>query len=290
MKIILVLAAVAGVGFTNPGTPSWTGLLSPESITHDTHTDTYLASNINGGVAVKDNNGFIARLSPSGGAATRWVEGGKHGVTLNAPKGLALTWTTVWVADIDTVRGFDRTTGKPVAQIPVPGATFLNDIAVGPRGELYVTDSGVGPDATGAIVPTGTDAVHVIDRGRVRPFAVGTHLNQPNGIFVRPNGSLLVATRGADQVLTLDRTGSVTARRTVPGRVVDGVQVLPDGRVAATTWNGPGLWQVNPDGTHQELVPGLELPGAADFSVDRKRSRLLLPLLLENQLRTVTLS
>ncbi|GAA4012380.1 hypothetical protein GCM10022247_38710 [Allokutzneria multivorans] len=69
------------------------------------------------------------------------------------------------------------------------------------------------------------------------------------------------------------------------GRVVDGVQVLPDGRVAVTTWDRPGLWQLNADGTYRELVPGLVLPGAADFVLDRTRSRLP----LENQLRAVDL-
>lgn len=274
---------------TDPVNISWTGLRSPESVVHDRVTDTYLVSNIDGPVAAKDNNGFVARLNPAGGAAVPWLVGGKGSVTLHAPKGLALTRTTLWVADIDTVRGFHRWTGQPVTTIPVPGASFLNDIAIGPEGGLYVTDSGVAPDATGAIVPTGTDAIYHIGRHRIRAVARGTHLNQPNGIYVREDHSMLVGTRNADQLLTMDDTGRLIERRTVPGRVVDGVQVLPDGRTAVSTWQQPGLWRVDSDGSTAELIPGLAVAGAADFAVDHRRARLLLPALLINQLQVVPL-
>jgi sugar lactone lactonase YvrE len=270
--------------------PTWTGLASPESVQHDRATDTYLVSNINGPVAAKDDNGFIARLAPSGGPARRWIEGGRDGVTLNAPKGLALDPHTVWVADIDTLRGFDRRSGRPVANHRIPGATFLNDVAIGPRGDVYVTDSGVGLSPSGALVPTGTDAVHRVDRrGVVRTVAAGTHLLQPNGLVVRPDGSLLIGTRAANQVLTLDRSGRVVQRRQVPGRVVDGLTELARGSVIVTTWQPAGLWHVDRDGVARELIPGLRLDGAADFTVDRRRSRLLLPALLANELQVADL-
>lgn len=272
----------------SPSSPQWSGLASPESVLHDPRTDSYLVSNINGHVAARDDNGYIARLDPAGGVAERWIDGARHDVILNAPKGLALTPDTVWVADIDTVRGFDRRTGRPTAAVAVPGASFLNDIAIGPCGELYVTDSGVAPDESGEMVPTGTDAVHRIDRrGRghtVHTVAAGRHLRQPNGILAQSDGRLLVGTRGADQLLTLDRRGAVVVRRTVPGQVVDGVQILPAGRTVVSTWSPAGLWLLNRDGT-SSAVPGARADGAADFSLDRRRSRLLLPALLANELQ-----
>ncbi|RZS30567.1 sugar lactone lactonase YvrE [Herbihabitans rhizosphaerae] len=294
IRIAAAVAALSlvltGFAVAANGDPSvvWTGLASPESVLHDERTDTYLVSNLNGPPAAKDGNGFIARLDPKGGAAVPWVRSGHDGVTLHAPKGLALTPQVLWTADIDTVRGFDRRTGRPVAEIPIRGASFLNDITVGPHGDLFVTDSGIAPDPSGTLVPVGTDAVYRIDRdGRVHTVARGTHLSQPNGIVLHGD-SLLVATRGADRVLTLDLCGTVTGSRTVPASTVDGVRVLPDGRVAASTWNQPGLWHLPDDGTASALVPGLVVPsGIADFSVDRRRSVLLLPLLLANELRAV---
>ena len=40
-----------------------------------------------------------------------FINGADDDITLNAPKGLALQGDTLWVADIDVVRGFDVTTG-----------------------------------------------------------------------------------------------------------------------------------------------------------------------------------
>ena len=48
-------------------------------------------SNVNGPFAAADNNGFISRIGPDGVAELNWMEGGKTGVTLNAPKGMELS-------------------------------------------------------------------------------------------------------------------------------------------------------------------------------------------------------
>jgi hypothetical protein len=55
----------------------------------------------------------ISRVSPDGRLTTRrFVEGGREGATLNAPKGLAIVGRELFVADIDVVRSFDRITGE----------------------------------------------------------------------------------------------------------------------------------------------------------------------------------
>ena len=83
------------------------GFLTPESVLHDSGQDIYFVSNINGSPTAKDNNGFISRLKPDGAVENlKFIEGGKGGVVLNAPKGLALHGDTLWVADIDVVRSW----------------------------------------------------------------------------------------------------------------------------------------------------------------------------------------
>src|SRR5881296_227339 len=90
------------------------GFLTPESVLHDTAQDVYFVSNINGSPTTKDNNGFISRVRPDGAVENlKFIEGGHGGVTLNAPKGLAIRGDTLWVADIDMVRSFDAKTGAP---------------------------------------------------------------------------------------------------------------------------------------------------------------------------------
>ncbi|MGH2397863.1 MAG: ATP-binding protein, partial [bacterium] len=89
------------------------GFQTPESVLYDTRADVYLVSNINGKPTDTDGNGFISRVSPAGKVlALKWIDGTKQGVTLNAPKGTAISGTTLYVADITAVRMFDRSTGR----------------------------------------------------------------------------------------------------------------------------------------------------------------------------------
>src|SRR5467141_412395 len=88
------------------------GFSTPESVLHDSTQDIYFVSNINGSPTAKDNNGFISRVRPDGAIENlKFIEGGRAGVTLNAPKGMALRGDTLWLADIDAVRAFNAKTG-----------------------------------------------------------------------------------------------------------------------------------------------------------------------------------
>ena len=114
----------------------------------------------------------------------RFIAGGSGGVTLHAPKGMAIAGDTLWVTDLDAVRAFNRRTGAPVASVDLAplGALFLNDITVGPDGALYITDTGVRFDSAGTRQHTGPDRVFRI-KGRVPSVALeGDFLDQPNGI------------------------------------------------------------------------------------------------------------
>ena len=95
------------------------------------------SANINGSPVAKDGNGYISRLKGDG-TSTRSSSSSaaSNGVQLDAPKGMALQGDTLWVADITTVRGFNRQTGAPVASVAVKGSKFLNDVAVGDRRPL----------------------------------------------------------------------------------------------------------------------------------------------------------
>src|SRR5258708_11109132 len=139
---------------------------TPESVLYDVAADVYLVSNINGTPVAKDNNGFIPRVSPDGRVlALRFIEGGKNGATLNAPKGMGIHGDTLFVADIDAVRMFSRTTGAALGARAVPGATFLNDLDVAPDGAVYFSDSGLKPDFSSS----GTHAVYRLHPPRPPP-------------------------------------------------------------------------------------------------------------------------
>src|SRR5450432_1876738 len=118
-------------------TATTNGFKEPESVRYDSVNDVFYVSNINGSPLGKDNNGFISRMKSDGTIdSLELVAGGRGGVTLNAPKGLALIGDTLWVADIDAVRAFNVHTGAAVATVDLSPfhALFLNDICVGGDG------------------------------------------------------------------------------------------------------------------------------------------------------------
>src|ERR1044071_2218069 len=141
-------------------------LKTPESVRYDPELDVFYVSNINGNPSQHDGNGFIAiiRADSTGAPIKMLVEGGKNGAKLDAPKGLALSGDTLWVADINHVRAFNRRTGATLADIDLSSqkATFLNDVAVGGDGAVYVTDTGISFDAQGNVSHPGVDHVFVI--------------------------------------------------------------------------------------------------------------------------------
>ena len=144
--VTLASAVACGAPPDEPIVLQDVGFMTPESVLHDVVADVYLVSNINGVPFDEDDNGFISRVSPAGEVLElKWIDGGDDGVTLNAPKGLAIAGGTLFVADINTIRMFDRETGEPIGAVLVEGSTFVNDVAAGPDGTIYFTDSGLGP-------------------------------------------------------------------------------------------------------------------------------------------------
>ena len=255
------------------------GLKHPESVLHDAEQDVYFVSNMDGPSAMKDGRGFIARLLPDGKIdALEWV------ATLNAPKGMAITGDTLWVTDIDVVRGFNRRSGAPVATIDLAphGAVFLNDLVAAPNGALYATDTQIKADERGNVTHPGTDRLFRIGPDR----AVSTALSSDR--FMRPNGIALdkraerfvIVSFGGDSIFAWKPgSGNMEALAAGPGQF-DGVEITDEGRVFITSQSTASLWELRGDRLF-ELI--LNLPGAADLGYDGKRRRLLVPLTGSNR-------
>jgi hypothetical protein len=97
------------------------------------------------------------------------------------------------VADIDVVRRFDAANGAPRGETVIPGASCLDDVAVGPDGSVYVSDRGVGAEAGSA---TGTDAIwRIAPDGALTALAKGEALGQPAALVARPQGLYVVSHR-----------------------------------------------------------------------------------------------
>jgi hypothetical protein len=257
----------------------YTGFATPESVLYDAENDRYLVANVNGKPADKDNNGFISVLSPDGTVANlKWIEAGKNKVKLDAPKGLGIAKGVLYVADITVVRAFDLKTGAPKTDIPIAGATFLNDITTGPDGKVYVSDSGLKWGANGP-EPSGTDAIFAIDKGKAKAMIKGKELGGPNGLVLSDKG-LVCVTFGSGEVFTVDEKGVKGNVSKPPQGTLDGVVSLGGDTVLVSSWAASAIYKGSLGGTFESVLDNQKSP--ADIGYDTKRGRVLVPHFLED--------
>ena len=258
------------------------GLRSPESVIHDHVADRYLVTNVNGSPLATDANGFVSRLAPDGSLeALKWIDGTTPDVILHAPKGMAIRGDTLFVADIDAVRLFDRATGAAIGSWVVPGATSLNDVALASDGTVYVTDGGRRAGA-GGLESRGTDAVIRFDAsGTPEPLVSGSALGGPNGIVV-DKGRIVVVTYRTGRVILIDaETGQISGLPAPERGQLDGIAVDADGSYLMSSWEGSAVYRMQGGGLYVTAVTNVETP--ADIGIDRKRKRLLIPLFASNR-------
>lgn len=129
-------------------------------------------------LSVKDGRGWISKLDRDGKVLeARWFEAG-----LSTPAGIRGTDTKLVVANIDELVVID-VASRAAQRIAVSGAGLLNDVAVGPDGRFYATD-------------TFTNTIWSAQVGAAAQKVVSdAALNLPNGILALP-GRLLVASTG----------------------------------------------------------------------------------------------
>jgi hypothetical protein len=251
------------------------GFDTPESVLHDETADLYLVANINGNPTGKDNNGYISRVAPDGTLVQkRWIVGGRAAAILHAPKGMAIVGETLFVADIDSVRLFDRVNGEPVGAWTVAGATFLNDLASGPDGRLYVSDTGVRFTEEG-IEDTGTAGIFRFDdAGAAEAVDVPGDVARVNGLFVDAAG-IHAVTFGTGAVFSLSSAGDRLEHPGLPGGSLDGIVVLEDGSMLISDWETQAVYLLAGNGIATQVGGDVEAP--ADIGFDAKRGRVLVP-------------
>ncbi|HEU4629779.1 MAG TPA: SMP-30/gluconolactonase/LRE family protein [Gemmatimonadaceae bacterium] len=257
------------------------GFNGPESVRYDAEQDVFFVSNMMGYGSFKDGNGYIVRFSAAHpDSAVIFVQGGRNGATLDAPKGMTIHGDTLWVADIDKLRGFDRRTGAPLATLDFApqGAVLLNDVDVGADGTLRVTDTGILMNKAG-VVHTGPDRIFAVGPGAtISVVSAGTQLRQPNGIHWDSAGGRWIVVSFdpfAGEVAAMPATGAGrTVLRTGTGRL-DGVELLPDGAILFASWADSSV-HLLAGGDERQLVR--QVPAPADIGLDTRRNRLAIPL------------
>ena len=262
------------------------GLAQPEALSFDASQNVYFVSNVNGSPGVKDGNGFISRISADGAMdSLHFIQGGRDGVQLDAPMGSRVQGDTLWVLDVDKLRGFDTKSGKPYVTVDLSPlkALFLNDLAIDSTGEFYITDTGVLVAANGMDSHPGPDRILHVAHDRSISVAASTALfSSPDGIAWDQRAKRFILAPFAGPSVQEWRIGDAGPKDIAQGKgMFDGVEVERDGTILITSWNDSSVSTLE----GQKLVPRITKLGyqPADVSMDAGRSRVGIVSLVANR-------
>ncbi|MBX3331993.1 MAG: hypothetical protein KF722_16425 [Nitrospira sp.] len=273
----LLLLTVLILGLTFRGEAAQiTGLESPNSFVGDSSGKEYFISNINGEPEARDNNGFITKLNAEGKIIhLKFIQGGAADVLLHAPKGMAVVGPILYIADLDQLKGFDKTTGKLVATVSFPTSAHtrvsLTDVAAAPGGMLYVSDQ-----AANSIYRIDPSADHRVDL-----LVHDERLAGPAGIAIHPRTNhLITVSRGKGKILEITPDGQLTELESngfFTGRFenLSGVDFDQWGNMYVSDITKGKIWRMTRD--HRFQVIAEYLPAPADISIDRVNNLILVP-------------
>ncbi|MCV9385278.1 hypothetical protein [Reichenbachiella ulvae] len=112
---------------------------APDQVVWHAASQTWFVSSLGGGISLeKDGYGWISRLDREGQVIAPYWIGKDEG--MHAPSGMTLTENYLFVCDRDGVYQVDIEKSQIHAFFEIPDGEFVNDVAMGPDGELYVSD------------------------------------------------------------------------------------------------------------------------------------------------------
>ncbi len=246
------------------------GLAGPEAVKYDPDQDVYFVANF--GPAAedqRDGNGFISRVGSDGTVAELSFITGSDDQPLHMPRGMALQNERLWVADVDGVHAFHRESGEALAFVDFrsfePG--FLNDIAIGPDGTLFVTDTGRG-------------RVYEIRDGTADIAVEDDRTGPPNGITWDEGRSafILVPWGGGQIIRAWTPEDGFQDVVTIDGGNFDGVEVV-GGSMLLASQNDSSLWRITGDVADRAIRLGGQ---PADIGVDTRRGHVAIPYISRN--------
>ena len=256
------------------------GIENPESVYVDIESGFIFSSQIVGDPAERDGNGGIVQLSLSGEMLSdSWVTG------LNAPKGLRSHEGILWTADLDEIIGIDIARAEIVSRVSVEGAQFLNDVAIGDDGTVYVSDMAA-------------SSIYAVRDGELEMFAEGPDLEYPNGLLVEGNRLIVggwgepsadFSTEVPGRLYALDlATKEKTLITPLPFANIDGVESDGQGGYVITDFLAGKIMQVYSDGSVRDLA---ELgSGTADLGFIASEGLAIVPHMPESRVVAYDLS
>jgi SMP-30/Gluconolactonase/LRE-like region len=279
-------------------------IYSAESCSYDPTRGLIVVPNRGVPQNVQVNNAWVSFINHDGSVHTaRWIGVQNPGdratlsppLILNEPYGSDLANGVLYLADRDggtspndasvaVIRRFDMKTGRPAGEVRVEKSPWFNDIEVADDGTIYATQTGVGgqtPD------PATWQVWKISPDGTASIFVQGAPLRQPNGVAIDPQGNIVVANMGTDEILTFSRDGKLLTTERAAQTGSDGLVIMPDGtKYVSSVMNG-GVSRIRA-GQPAELI-AQNIPNAASMCYDEAARQLVIPMNPNNGLAFVPL-
>lgn len=233
----------------------------PESAYLDAKSNVLYVASIEGKSDEKDGKGFISRMTPDGKITTlQWVTG------LNAPKGMGVYKSNLYVADLSRIVTIDIASGTPTFT-EVDGARFLNDISIDDKGNVYVSDSRSGK-------------IYRFTNGKVELYFENADIKSTNGVLAQKDALYFVDFQSGD-FYKLDWNKQLTKVGTAAAGG-DGIVSVGKNEFIITSWYGE-VYFMDANGKASKLLDTKEQKlSSADVGYDAKNKILYVPTFFGN--------
>ena len=231
-------------------------LKTVESVLFDPGRKVIYTANINGHFMNKDGNGFISKVGVEGEIVEqKWITG------LDAPTGLGIYQGKLYTTDIDQIVEIDIESETIVKKYEVDGAKAFNDVAIGPDGTVYCSD-------------TGGNQIFALKNGQVKLIKAG--VDTPNGLWVK--GKSLYLTQWTPKSVGVLDLKALTVTKISDGiNGPDGLEPFGQNSFLASGFFGL-IYHIDALGEKQLLLDTTsEHINAADINYIEEKQLLLVP-------------
>ncbi len=255
------------------------GFDRPESAIYDAERDVIYVSNIVGEADAMDGDGYIAKVSADGEMVeTRWVDG------LDAPKGMAIREGTLYATDNNALVLIDVAEAIVTDRYEVEGDAFLNDVTVGPGGDVFVSDS-----RFSKIYKMGEEGLEI--------WLESPQIEMPNGLHVIGDALYAVAgdstqedpgaSRYMQRISPADKSVSVVYD-TEPRGALDAVEPDGQGGIFVSNWGSGELMHFDERSGYTVLRQLGQ--GCADVDYVAETGMLYVPVMMDHELRAYSVT
>lgn len=262
---------------------------SPESVLFNKNY--FYVSNVGEKLSptTEDNDGYISLVDMKGNI----IDQKYFDIPLNAPKGMAIDNNILYVADINRVIGINVKTRQKVFEVSLKSknTNFLNDIAIDKNGILYLSSTD-----TGDIYQINPRLV--VDEVPVSRLPINK-IPGPNGLaYDAETHSLWIASFGVGnsqkgELGKLDLISLSYEKVTNVSGMLDGIAIKDNNTILISDWvafdNSGRIIEIDLTTGKQKIVDS-QIGGPADFTYINESKQLVIPCMLENKIRFLSLN